>query len=241
MSGRLVTTVALTALALLLLLWGASSGEPLLVPPSSDVTPALPTAEAPVVTEEAPLEPLPTEADGDPEPVQIDVDWLVVVGLALVMLMLGLIVRSLLRRRDDDVEPVVVEDELDTLVDATAERARAAALAEGDPRNAVVACWVALEDGVTRAGLERSPAETSVDLARRVLGTWQVDPAAVTELADLYREARFSRHPVTEHQRTRALASLERINADLRAAVQRRRQAETPEPAVVPDTAQDST
>ncbi len=238
--GRVVTTVALTALGLLLLLWGASSGDPLLVPPSSDATPTLPTAEAPVATmESAPVEPLPTEAEGDQEPVQIEFDWLVVGGLALVLLMLGLIVRALLRRREEDVEPVVIDDELDTLVDATAEPARAATLAQGDPRNAVVACWVVLEDGVARAGLERSPAETSVDLARRVLGTWQVDAAAVTELSELYREARFSRHPVTEPQRARAVAALERIHADLRAAVERRRQAETLEPAVASDPAEE--
>jgi Domain of unknown function (DUF4129) len=232
-TGRVSWVVGLTALGLLVLLWGASTGDPLLVAPDSLDGRGVPTAEVPVATTEttAPFEPVPTEVEGDLEPRSVDLDWAVVVGLALVMLVVGLVVRFLLAHRDDREPPVEV-DELDTLVEATADPAGSAALAGGDPRNAVVACWVALEDGVARAGLERSPAETSVDLARRVLGTWQVEESAVTELSELYREARFSRHPVTEQQRTRATSALARINTDLRAAAERRR-ADRQTPAAV--------
>jgi hypothetical protein len=224
--------VLATALGLLLLLWGAASGDPLVGAPTGDVA-ELPVAEEPPVLPEEPPppeDPLPVE-DGEPEPVEMSLDWLVVLGLAAALLLVGLLVRALLRRQDDEVETVHLDPELDILVEATSVPSGAAALVEGEPRNAVVACWVAVEDGVARAGLDRSPAETSLDLARRVLGTWEVDEAAVETLAGLYREARFSRHTVNEAQRTRAVAALDRINADLRDAAARRRAAEAREAA----------
>ena len=41
------------------------------------------------------------------------------------------------------------------------------------------------------------------------------DPGAVTELADLYREARFSDHPMTDDHRQAALEALDTIHRSL--------------------------
>src|SRR5690606_13297247 len=98
------------------------------------------------------------------------------------------------------------------------------ALSEGDPRNAVVACWVALEDAVHRSGLRPDRSETAAELTHRVLGRWDVDPEAITALSEAYREARFSRHPVSEEQRTVAVDALERIHLDLRRRAHEREQ-----------------
>lgn len=93
--------------------------------------------------------------------------------------------------------------------------ARLALLKEGEPRNAIVACWVDLEDSASAAGLPRHPAETAAEYTIRVLHTWDIAPAALGGLAELYREARYSRHPVTEQHREEAIARLTMIHADL--------------------------
>jgi hypothetical protein len=48
-----------------------------------------------------------------------------------------------------------------------------------------------------------------------VLSNYPVARDAIDELAALYREARFSRHELGEHQRDRAVAALRRLHADL--------------------------
>ena len=61
--------------------------------------------------------------------------------------------------------------------------------------------------GVGRpAGLARQDSDPA-DYVGDVLARWEVDPAALTELAELYREARFSTHPMTDAHRDRALAA----------------------------------
>ncbi len=98
--------------------------------------------------------------------------------------------------------------------------ARRRLLLEGEPRNAIVACWLHLEESVAAAGLPRLPAETSTEWMVRVLAEWEVDRAALTELGARYREARFSRHLVTETQRQRAIELLDTLHADLHRAAQ---------------------
>ena len=78
------------------------------------------------------------------------------------------------------------------------------ALGVGSPKNAIVACWMQLERGVAASGLERLPAETSLEYVERVVAASSVRPEPIQELADLYREARFSRHDMSEADRGRA-------------------------------------
>ncbi len=104
-------------------------------------------------------------------------------------------------------------------VDAVA--ARAALRRQGDPRNAIVACWMQLERDAAAAGLPRHDAETSQEYVERVVAAASVGAAPIGELAALYREARFSRHPLTDGHLTRAADALERVVAalDARAGV----------------------
>lgn len=221
---RTATVVALATLGFLVLLWAAGTGSPLLSRPQStlDLSPVEGTPAPPTVT---PTQPAAEQQPVPDSSVDLHLDWLLLVVVCALLVVIGLAVRWLMSREDDEESSNEAQDALDTLVEATA-CPSAWQHAQGDPRNAVVACWVALEDGVSRAGLERSPAETSLDLATRVLTRWQVDPTAVAELAELYREARFSRHPVTEQQRDQAVAILDRINGDLRAAARDREDAQ---------------
>jgi hypothetical protein len=96
---------------------------------------------------------------------------------------------------------------------------RMALLQEGTPRNAIVACWVDLEDSASAAGLPRRPSETSAEYTVRVLRTWDIAPDAMGALAELYREARYSRHPLTERHRAAAVERLTAVHDDLRRVV----------------------
>lgn len=93
--------------------------------------------------------------------------------------------------------------------------ARLELLRHGEPRNAIVACWVDLEESASAAGLPRHPAETSAEYTVRVLRTWDIAPAALGGLAELYREARYSRHALTEDHRAEAIARLTAVHEDL--------------------------
>jgi hypothetical protein len=88
------------------------------------------------------------------------------------------------------------------------------ALAEVDePRAAVLACYAALERGVVRAGIRRRPSDTPADLLARAGLT---SPAA-RDLAELFREARFSAHPIGPDHVRRAEAALAEVRADAEA------------------------
>jgi hypothetical protein len=129
------------------------------------------------------------------------------------------------RRRDerpdevafDVVEaPAVVRREI--LHDAEAQRR---VLLAGAPGNAIVECWDRFETQADAAGLARRPSETSSEFTLRILETAAADDRAVSRLAALYREARFSRHAMTEAHRTEALEALAVIHDGLRAPLSR--------------------
>jgi hypothetical protein len=164
----------------------------------------------------------PPGADGD--------GWLLrtlAVALGVMLLRWAWIVlrfwASVLRRRREEIVapagdfavlPGAVTDETPRLEFDV--EAQLGALATGDARNAIVACWLQLEHDVAAAGLPRSPAETSAEFTQRVLARAVVDTTAVVDLAERYREARFSRHDLGDADRDRAVDALRRIHASLK-------------------------
>lgn len=88
-------------------------------------------------------------------------------------------------------------------------------LREGDPRNGIVAAWHRFEVQGERAGVGRRVSETSSEYALRILDLADADAGPVNRLAELYREARFSDHAVTEEHRSEALAALAAIRHSL--------------------------
>ena len=97
------------------------------------------------------------------------------------------------------------------LVEGAAEQRQL--LAEGGtPRNAVVECWHRFETAAAAAGLERRAWETSSEYTMRVLDLVDAHQPAVSRLGDLYREARFSEHELTEADREAALEALDAIH-----------------------------
>ena len=146
-----------------------------------------------------------------------------VVGLMVLLALTYMVVSTWLRVwRERDRAAAASVASL-TALDATTggdmeldEAAQFDALAQGEPRNAIVACWLQLEDDVAAAGWPRDAAETSAEYTARVLAAVGLDGEAVATLADLYREARFSTHTMGEADRIRATAALHAVHGSLR-------------------------
>jgi hypothetical protein len=88
-------------------------------------------------------------------------------------------------------------------------------LLDGEPRNAIVATWLRFEVQGADAGVPRRTWETSSEYAIRILDVVAADAGAVNRLAGLYREARFSAHPITEEHRAAAVEALAGIRYSL--------------------------
>jgi hypothetical protein len=129
----------------------------------------------------------------------------------------GNLLPSLRRRRRREETPPEVEDEVEPaqLVEAVEEGLRE--LDQGGPGEGVVASWVQLERAAADAGTHRAAPDTPSELAGRLIDRHGVSAAPLLRLADLYREARFSRHRLPESARTEARAALERLRAELEA------------------------
>lgn len=229
MMSTVVVTVLLAVGGLLLLVWSSSSGSSLVGAPQGTWGPppiTLP-AKPPTDLEVQTLPPESTDVSDGPDVNQWIVDAIQLVILLTLIFGLLHVLRRLLERdrREGAGPPRDREEELAALLDASGEEVRYRALTQGDPRNAVVACWVALEDAVHRSGLEQDPAMTASELTSTVLARWEVDPRAIRDLSAAYREARFSRHPITEDQRRAAVDALERIHRDLRRKVKAEQEA----------------
>jgi hypothetical protein len=215
--STVVVAVLTTVVLLVLLVWSAGNGTPLVSAPEGSL--GEPRAESGALDFSSPP---PQEGDDGEDSVERVANWsfnlTLALWLAALLATIVMVLRWLGRQRIEGMErrEAAEEEELMALLEATSDEVRYQALSEGDPRNAVVACWVALEDAVHRSGLKPDRSETAAELTQRVLGRWDVDQAAITALSEAYREARFSRHPVSEEQRTVAVDALERIHLDLR-------------------------
>jgi hypothetical protein len=193
--------------------------------PPAEEAPLLPPtpAETVVVEQEGPA----VEAAGG-LPEWIGTAALVVLGIAG-MVMVALVVWAILRdqskrrrRRQGRSQPV--RDEPRTAEDLVA--ALDAGLEElsdtdRDPRRAVIACWVRLEQAAAAAGTARHPGDSPTDLVGRLLREQQVDARVLAALLEVYRQARYATHTVDDQMRGRARSALQRLRADLGAGVPR--------------------
>lgn len=95
-------------------------------------------------------------------------------------------------------------------------RAEAELHGPADSRNAVVACWLALERATSTAGLPRIRQETTSEYAGRVLTAFSAPAAHVAVLRRLYDRARFGVNAgarMTEEDLDSARTSLAAISA----------------------------
>ena len=233
--GVIVTAVlgVLVAAALLV----ASLGAPLVIvsrPVDTDAAsrapaPIFPTLPLPITTTTSSTGP----AQGSSALSTIFGVLLAMLAVAVAALIIGLVVaaiRSAFRRpvltehREATFPAPPVPDEL-----LGGAKKRLELLEAGEPRNAIVAAWLDLEGAAGETGLPRERAETSTEYTARVIGTWEVDAARLADLAALYREARFSVHPLDESHRRRAIDDLAVLHADLAQVARAQQQAALPD------------
>jgi hypothetical protein len=181
------------------------------IPPVTTVTPSSATQAASSLTV------TPSPAPFEPSPLLVAFVQILLVGTLLVVLLaLVRLLVAVLRRPHVTVHeepsfaiPMVPAE----LLEAARERLRD--LESGEPRNAIVAAWLDLEGSAAATGLPRLPAETSTEYTERVITVWAVDRERLADLAALYREARFSVHPLGEEHRGRAIGDLRVLITDL--------------------------
>jgi hypothetical protein len=118
--------------------------------------------------------------------------------------------------RPDDVDFDVLEDPTPLVEEMRRDAAdQLELLLGGEARNAIVAAWDRFEEQAERVGAARKPWETSSEFTLRLLDAVSAAPPAVSRLAALYREARFSEHDITEVNRHAAIEALREIHASI--------------------------
>jgi hypothetical protein len=236
-TSAVFAVVAATALVVALVTWAASIG-PDRVLSGGSIDPVTPLAPSSTVTQRGedpdPVDRAREEHRDDQQPAWVAVLAVVlqVAGIALAAY-LGVRLWRLLRQRwrwlrrrvREQDEPEEVDFEVlgsparvEAVMEEDAAAQRAALVEDGEPRNAIVACWHRFETQAVRAGATRRPWQTTGEFVLEALEHVGADQGAVSTLADLYREARFSDHPMTEDDRRAALGALDAVHRSLGAA-----------------------
>jgi hypothetical protein len=220
-------------LLLVLVTWAASIGPDRVVSGGhvERIRPNEPTdTSSPVGPDKDPVQEALDEKRGEPP------GWLGAIAFALEVLTVGVVLflvgrmlrklrqlwlartRRRRRGRPEDVEFEVLGSEarVTEVMSEDAEEQRAQLAIGGEPRNAIVECWHRFEEQAVRAGVQRRAWQTTAEFVLGALDLVDADRGAVAGLADLYREARFSDHPMTDDHRRRALEALDAIHLSLR-------------------------
>ena len=90
--------------------------------------------------------------------------------------------------------------------------------AEHDPRRAVIAAYARMERALGAFGLPRSPSEAPDEYLGRIFSDLHVSRRATSRLTALFAQAKFSSHDVGPEMKDEAIASLEAVREELRAA-----------------------
>ena len=166
---------------------------------------------------------------GTPHEVRIDLSW-VLVALVVLAVVIGLALLWRLRRRParpldlPPLETVGVAEASEVHADQGPEpepeqvrrgldRAAEVLAEPREPRDAIEAAWVGLEEGAADSGVRRLPAETPAEFAARVVARVAADRDAAARLLTLYLRARFSSAPVTAADVAAASLAVEALRA----------------------------
>jgi hypothetical protein len=138
--------------------------------------------------------------------------WWIAAGAVLALTAIVVYERLRSRRAPARTAAQELEDVLSqTLAELEAEL-------DADPRRAVIQAYARMERVLEAHGHGRRPAEAPLEYLARILGELDVRPAAAHALTELFERAKFSRHEIDTAMRSEAVASLEAVRDDLRAA-----------------------
>jgi len=170
--------------------------------------------------DQRPISDLPAESRIPGEGVLAVIAQTVVIVLGVTaVLLIGRTLLRLSRREPEPFDPLPEEHWPEPAAEMTdAVQAGLAALTGGPVDEVIVACWVRLEEAAAAAGVGRRAAETSAELASRVLTDLHAPEAAVEDLLRRYRQARYSHHSLDEADRAAAVGALEEIRTAIAGA-----------------------
>lgn len=186
---------------------------------------------SPVDVGAAPAEPTgrPDPVTANPTPPQPDSSggssvFNLLMGAAILLLLISVLATVLGRRRRTAAEPVLTDDAPRAAPSpAGPDLARAAerGLAEvgdrsRDPREAIIACYVAMEQELEKSpGTVPQASDTPSEVLARAVARRAVHAGSATQLVDLFEEARFSPHVMTEEHRAEAVEALQVVQRAL--------------------------
>lgn len=140
----------------------------------------------------------------------------ILVALAITLLVAVVVVagvflwryaRRLPPRAPQEPYDSVDDDERELLAQAV-DSGRRALLGGEDARAAVIACYAAMEESLAASGVVRHASDSPQDLLERAVAKGLPAGEAAGALTALFREARYSRHPMDDGHRERAEAAL---------------------------------
>ncbi|MEU7305569.1 DUF4129 domain-containing protein [Streptomyces sp. NPDC007206] len=148
----------------------------------------------------------------------------IVLGLGIALLVVVVVIAGLhlwryLTRPPAPEAPATCatpRDERERLVKAV-DSGRRALLGGNDARAAVIVCYAAMEESLAASGVARRASDSPQDLLERAVAGGLPAGAAVVALTALFREARYSTHPMDGGHRDRAAAALAEIADGLHA------------------------
>ena len=225
--GRPPYVAALGVLTLLAIVWAAAAPRPPKVIPglhSDEILEQQAQADGfQVYFPEVAVHRVPGPWEQVSDGVALVLGWATISVLVLgAAFCLFVIVRAWLAGRESRQPPADDAADLDLEALAAAVTAdapgRLEALSAGTPAEGIIAAWARLEATLYAAGVALSVSRTSTEVSLDVLRRYSVDPVALQTLADLYREARWSRHPLTEDDRERAFSSYRALDAAMHAS-----------------------
>jgi Domain of unknown function (DUF4129) len=139
----------------------------------------------------------------------------VLVGAGLAVALAVVRRRAALADRADSEPDDDGDDEQTVLAEAVA-AAEVELDAHGDDtRAAIIAAYVAMERQLVASGTTRRASDTPTDFLQRAMTASRVSRGASSRLTDLFREARYSSHPMSSSARDDAARALARVADDL--------------------------
>ena len=220
---------ALGVLTLLAVVWAAAAPRPPRVLPGLHTDELIeqqapPEVGFPVYFPEVDVHRVPGRWDQVSDGVALVLGWTMIGVLVLgASFCLYLVLRAWLAGREDRTPAADDAADLDLEAVAVALSAdageRLGALSAGTPAEGIIAAWTHLEATLHAAGVSLPASRTSSEVSLDVLRRYPVDPTTLQALADLYREARWSRHPLTEDDRDRAFNAYRALDEAMHAGV----------------------
>ena len=138
---------------------------------------------------------------------------LIVLGV-LAVAIIGWAIAHRARRRSLPPMPESLYPALTDVLEETLDDLRA----ETDPRKAVIGAYARMERTLGAYGLPRLPAEAPDEYLKRIFADLEVSRRSVSRLTALFSWAKFSGHDVAPEMKDEAIAALEAVGNELRAA-----------------------